>query len=721
MQRIIRSLPFAYRLLAALLFATVLAALSGCMSAAPPGAKQVEDGQWKLLGKNIGGQHYSALEGITKTNVATLGLAFEFNDFVVRGRTHRGMEATPLMIEGILYFSGPWGVAYAVNAQTGKHLWTFDPEADGQYARNACCDAVNRGVAVANGRLFTASTDGHLAAVDIRTGKQVWKVDTITNRKWNYSSSGAPAIAGKYVIIGNSGADMGARGYASAYDRATGKLAWRFWVVPGNPAAGPDENPDVTAARKSWPSDTRWELGLGGNPWDGMAYDPQTNTLFVGTGNGGPHPAWQRSRSGHITDQLYLSSIVALDAGTGRVKWHYQTTPGDNWDYAATSPFVMADINVGGKIRQVIMQAPKNGFFYVLDRNSGELLRASPYTPVNWARGVDMRTGRPILSDSGNYRGGAKVIWPSMAGGHSWAPMSYSPRTGLVYLPVFDAGASYSDLKRAEFVSGNANHGTHNAFAPFADPELNRQFQSGPSHGFEGRLKAWDPVKGEARWTSEPLTFINGGTLVSGDLVFQGAADGYLNGYDAANGKRLLHLFTGTGILAAPITYEIGGEQYVAVLAGFGGPQAGFFAPGTAAAQYENYERLIVLKLGGQKIPLPPTRASPARQPEPLAIDTSPAIMARGQQLYEKQCSRCHTLGGSPGNYPDLWNMAPETLASFNQIVSEGALRYAGMGSFSDSLSKDDIRAIKVFIVNDMITKRKNGQKAGAQFREATH
>jgi len=679
------------------------------------------DTQWPLQGRDQMGQRYTDLDQINAATIGRLGFAFEYKDFLVRGRTHRGMEATPLMVDGVLYVSGPWGVAYAVDARTGKPLWTYDPEAAGESARNACCDAVNRGVAVAGGRLFTASTDGHLAAVDIHSGKLLWKVDTIADRTWNYSSSGAPMIAGKYVVIGNSGADMGARGYASAYDQQTGRLVWRFWVVPGDPAQGPDENADVTLARATWPKDARWDLGLGGNPWDGFAFDPETNTVFIGTGNGGPHPRWKRSASGDAGDELYLSSIVAVDATTGRRKWHYQTTPGDSWDYAATSPFVMADMQIDGRTRKVIMQAPKNGFFYVLDRQTGELLRAAPYTPVNWASHVDLRTGRPVTTAASDYHDRPSVLWPSMAGGHAWTPMAFSPRTGLVYLPVYDAPASYQMRADAPFRPGTPNHGSHNAFAPFGDAALQAQYASGPAQSFEGRLKAWDPVKGVARWMSDPLPFLNGGTLVVGDLVFQGAADGKLRIHDAATGKVLRTIDIGTSIMAAPISYAIDGVQYIAFTAGYGGPQGGFFAPGTAPATYDNYERLIVLKLDGGAVPLPLRRRPVLASPIPSPIAATPAQIARGQALFEQQCNRCHVMGGAAGIYPDLWNMPPEIIDAFDMIVGEGALAEAGMGNFSSSLSKADIDAVKAFIVNDSIVKKRNGKQAGAQYKEATH
>lgn len=677
--------------------------------------------EWPLYGQGQMGQRAVENSRITSSNVKQLGFAFEFTDFVVRGRTHRAMETTPLMLDGVLYFSGPWGVAYAVDARTGQHLWTYDPDADGEAARNACCDAVSRGVAVAGKRLFTAGTDGQLAAVDIATGKELWKVDTIDNRQFNYSSTGAPFVAGDLVVIGNSGADMGARGYASAYDQATGKLRWRFWVVPGDPAAGPDENEDVTFARKTWPKDTRWELGLGGNPWDGFAYDPETDTVFIGTGNGGPHPSWRRSASGDTGDELYLSSIVAVDAKTGRRKWHYQTTPGDNWDYAATSPLVMADIEIDGAPRKVIMQAPKNGFFYVLDRETGELLRANAYTSVNWAKGVDPKTGRPILNPDGNYKDEAKIVWPSMAGGHAWTPMAYSEATGFVYLPVYDTAASYQLKDTAPFTPGSANHGTHNAFPPFTDPALEKRFENGPSQAFEGRLKAWNPKTGDAAWVSEPLPLLNGGTLVLGDMVVQGLSDGTLRFYDAKTGAVLHTIQIGTSIMAAPMSYVIDGEQYVAVTAGYGGPQGGFFAPGSAPAKYENYERLVVLKLEGAKVPLPPAHEPAAVNPLPAAIPATPAQMATGQTIFEKQCARCHLLGGADGIYPNLWNMDQTTADNFEAIVGQGAFAYAGMGNFSNVLSDSEIEALKAFILTDMRVKRTEGQQAGAQFREASH
>lgn len=704
----------------ALALATLLVSCSGA-SADPRDAALLQvpenPGDWPRPGRDMGDSYFSPLDGITASNAGKLGLAFEFTKFLTRGRMQYGLQSTPVMVDGTLYFSGPWGEAYALDAQTGAVKWTYDTNADGQYARNTCCGVVNRGIAVADGKVFVGALDGHLFALDKDSGKPVWQVDTFANRRWNYSLTGAPQIAGDVVMIGNAGADMGARGYVSAYDLKTGKLAWRFWSVPGDPAKGPDETPEVTAARKTWAADTRWDLGMGGTAWNGLAYDPATNTAYLGIGNGGPHPAWLRSRSGKVMDNLYLSSIVAVDADTGRLKWHYQETPGDSWDFTATAPMVLADLEIGGKRRQVIMQAPKNGIFYVLDRKTGELLRADPYTRINWAKGVDMKTGRPVLNPEADYRDGGKLIWPSGAGGHGWQPMAFSPRTGLVYIPVYDTGMDQSAVVPARFIPGNINQSTQGAFPPFAKDRLAGRLQG----NFEGRLKAWDPVAGKARWTSEALPFLNGGAMVAGDLVFQGNSSGFLDAYDAASGKKVMHLFLGSVLTAAPMTYELDGVQYVAILAGAGGPQGAFFGPGVVAAERENYQRLIVLKLDGGKVPLPSLRKPVQPGPLPAPIPASPAALKQGQALFMERCSRCHAAGGALAVYPNLWAMAPETVESFHQIVGQGAMAYGGMGKFSDQLSEAQIEAIRAWIVSDIIARRKGQTPNAAPISRQTH
>jgi quinohemoprotein ethanol dehydrogenase len=649
--------------------------------------------EWLLDGRDFANAHFSPLNQINGSNVARLGFAWEFRDFLSRGGIHHGMESNPVFVDGVVYFSGPWGNAYAVDARTGKLIWTYDSRADGQYARKACCDVVNRGVAVWKGKVYVGSLDGWLIALDARTGRPVWRVDTIVDRKFNTTVDGAPHVAGDNILIGNAGADMGSRGYISAYDAETGKLAWRFWAVPGDPRKGPDESSEVSFARKTWAKDTRWDLGGGGDPWDSILYDPQTGIAYLGMGNGGPLPRWLRSPKGG--DNLFLSSIVAVDARTGRMKWYFQETPGDSWDYTATAPMILADLRWNGRLRHVLMQAPKNGIFYVLDRQTGELLSAKPYTTVNWTDGIDARTGRPHLTAHADYSMNPQIVWPGSAGGHGWQPMSYDSATGLVYLPVYDAPTRYQTIPVSKFLPGGFNNGAAGSYPSFDAPRE-------PQPHMEGRLKAWNPQAGRAQWVSPALPFLVGGTLsTAGGLVFQGNADGNLSVYRANDGKLLKRIFTGTAIMAAPMTYMLDGVQYVAVLAGAGGPQNVSWSPDNAASRYENFERLLVSKLDGAIVPLPPRAKAPQREPAPARFEADALTLARGQERFEQQCARCHQEGGGVGAYPDLWNMPRAVADAFEDIVYRGALRYFGMGNFSDSLSKSDVAAIKAFIIDD--------------------
>lgn len=657
------------------------------------------------------GEHFTPLAQIDTTNVGRLGLAWEFRNFVVRGRTHRGMQASPLVGAGVLYFSGPWGVAYAVDARSGRLLWRYDPQADGQYGRASCCDIVNRGLALREGRLYIASPDGYLSALDARTGAVLWRVDTFVDRHWNYVITSAPYVADDKVVIGNAGADMGARGYVSAYDAATGRLAWRFWSVPGDPRKGPDETPDVTLARRTWSSDSRWDLGGGGAVWDSIAYDARARLVYFGTGNGDPHPRWLRSPGGG--DNLFICSIVAVDAVTGRLKWYYQEVPGDSWDFDATTPLVLADLTVHGQHRAVIMQAAKDGFFYVLDRLTGELLKADPFTYVNWASGVDLRSGRPRLTGRADYSTGPRIVWPSPAGGHGWQPMSFDPDTGLVYVPVYEAPVRIHAESPAKFLPGYMNQASAGQFPPFTDPAARAELRNQPAARLEARLKAWDPVHGRSAWQSATQPFGVGGTLsTGGGVVFEGDADGILSAYDARTGRVLLHLATGTAITAAPISYELDHIQYVAVLAGAGGAQGAVYAPEVAASHYQNFERLMVFRLDGAPTPLPPPVSPPPVQPTPPAMAIDEASLARGETLFREHCMRCHVIGGAFGEYPNLWNLPPATLAAFDAIVRGGAFRYAGMASFADVLTAEDASAIKSFIVSD--ERRRRAQAATA-------
>jgi len=370
------------------------------------------------------GMHFSPLSKIDAGNVASLGIAWTYDGIRVRGAVNRGLEATPIIVGGVMYVSGPWSIVYALDARTGHELWVYDPQVEGAWARKACCDVVNRGVAVWKGKVYVGSLDGYLIALDAHTGHLLWKTDTLVDRTRAYVVGDAPAIAGNNVVIGNGGADMGVRGYVSAYDLETGALAWRFFTVPGDPAKG-FEHPELAAAAKTWDPHSRWEYGGGGTAWDSIVYDPELDLVYVGTGNAGPHPRWTRSPSGG--DNLYLASILAIHASTGRLAWYYQTTPGESWDYTATQNMILADLKIGNQIRKVLLQAPKNGFFYVLDRRTGELISAEKYATVTWADRVDLASGRPVLAAQGDYeKGPSWFIQPT--GAHTTGSRCLSAR-----------------------------------------------------------------------------------------------------------------------------------------------------------------------------------------------------------------------------------------------------------------------------------------------------
>jgi quinohemoprotein ethanol dehydrogenase len=650
--------------------------------------------EWKELGGNTAQNRFSPLHAINEKTVGRLGFAAGFEDFVVRGRTHHGVEATPLMVGRTLYFTGPWSVVYAVDAVTGAHRWTYDPHVDGQYARRACCDVVNRGVAYDNGRVYVGTLDGYLIALDAGSGKTVWKADTLIDHSRSYTITGAPCIADGKVVIGNGGADMGVRGYVSAFDLNSGKLAWRFFTVPGDPAKGPDESAAITLARRTWSPRSRWDIGGGGTAWDSIVFDPATDLLLIGVGNGGPHPVWLRSPGGG--DNLFLSSIIAVDPRSGALRWYYQTTPGDSWDFTATQNIILAELPWHGRSEKVLMQAPKNGFFYILNRENGALLAADKYTYANWADHVDLATGKAVKTALGDYSLSQKIVWPAATGGHNWQPMSYSPMAGLVYIPVLEGPMGFSMLPSLALRPGSGETGTNVRLPPFASRP-----SGAPPDTMTASLEAWDPIKKKVAWKTPAASYWSaGGTLATaGGLVFEGNTDGIFNAYSATSGKRLKSIDTGSSIMAAPITYDVDGVQYVAVLAGYGGAYAPLFVPNSAPLRYENPERLIIFKLGGGDVPKPPLRSPPKNDPAPLsAAAVDPQLIARGQSLYLANCARCHAYGPSAGVFPALWPLSQDADRNFEDIVYGGALRYAGMAPFSDVLSKADVLAIRAFL-----------------------
>ena len=483
---------------------------------------------WPAVGLDFGETRFSKLDQINTGNVKNLGLAWSYDL-----ESARGVEATPIVVDGIMYVSAPWSVVHAIDARTGKKIWTFDPEVARDKGYRGCCDVVNRGVALHKGKVFVGAYDGRLIALDAASGKKVWEKDTIIDHKHSYTITGAPRVANGKVIIGNGGAEYGVRGYVTAYDAETGSQAWRWFVVPGDPSK-PYEDKSMAAAAKTWdPAGNYWVNGGGGTVWDSITFDPDLNTVYLGTGNGSP---WNRNlRSPAGGDNLYLASIVALNADTGKYLWHYQETPGDNWDYTSTQPMILADITIDGAPRKVILHAPKNGFFFVIDRTNGKFISAKNFVDVNWATGYDAN-GRPIEVPEARSPDKSFDTVPGPYGAHNWHPMSFNPNTGLVYLPAQNIPVNLTGQKNwkhdakqpGEFMG---NLGWNVGYAINATP---------PKAPMFGRLIAWDPVKQKEVWRQEHVSPWNGGTLTTaGNLVFQGTADGRFVAYNATKGEKL--------------------------------------------------------------------------------------------------------------------------------------------------------------------------------------
>lgn len=649
-----------------------------------------EAGQWMSHGRTYDEQRFSPLDKISTSNVKNLGLTW-FADL----DSNRGQEATPIVVDGVIYISTAWSKVKAYRATTGEKLWDYDPHVPGAWAVNGCCDVVNRGVAVWEGKVFVGTFDGRLVALDAKTGKPVWDVNTIDKTK-PYTITGAPRVVKGHVLIGNGGAEPGVRGYVSAYDAATGKLDWRFYTVPGNPANG-FESPTLEKAAKTWNGEW-WKLGGGGTVWDSMAYDPQLDLLYIGVGNGSP---WNHTiRSNGKGDNLFLSSIVALKPDDGSYVWHYQSTNGENWDHTATQQIVLADLNINGTKRRVVMQAPKNGFFYVLDAKTGELISAKNITEVSWATGIDMKTGRPIENPAARYDETGKLYHSlqNPNGAHNWHSMSFSPITGLVYIPIHSASFVYGKetgfkVKPMAFnvgadFSGNAPANAKEAAAAVASAT--------------GRLIAWDPIAQKEVWRVERAGPANGGALsTAGGIVFQGTGSGDFTALDAKTGTALWSSPTQTGVIAAPITYEIDGKQYVAIVVGTGGSWAMIGGDqNTKGFTLPNISRLLVYAIDGAA-KLPPAPQRPERKLNPPPATASAKTVGAGAGLYGTYCGNCHGAGAvNLGILPDLrYSAAIQTEEAFRKIVLEGALEDGGMASFAPVLDKPAAESIRAFVI----------------------
>jgi len=649
-----------------------------------------EPQNWLAHGRTWSEQRYSPLHEINDSNVDELGLAWYFDL-----DTARGQQATPIVVDGVMYTTSAWSKVQVLDAKTGRLKWQFDPEVPKAWDAKACCGVQNRGAAVWKGRVYVGTLDGRLIALDAETGDVDWEVQT-TDRSLSYSITGAPRVVGDKVIIGNGGAEYGVRGYVTAYDAETGEQIWRFWTVPGNPADG-FENDTMEMAAKTWNGEW-WSQGGGGTAWDSFAYDPDLDLLYIGTGNGSP---WARAlRSPGGGDNLFLCSIVAVHADTGEYAWHYQTVPGDTWDYTSVQHMILAELEIGGRQRKVIMQAPKNGFFYVIDRATGELISAENYMPTNWATGIDIRTGRPVEVPSARYDEtlAAMKIVPGPQGAHNWMPMSYNPDTGLVYFPARQISNNYrldTEFRRRPV---GVNLGT-NYWDPFE--EIN---ELPPEFGADNReeLLAWDPVRQQAAWRVALPAINNGGVLsTAGNLVFQGDTAERLVAYDARSGDRLWSADAQTGIMAPPITYAIDGEQYVAVVAGWGAVTALIYGPTVNPdGTKRNISRVLAFKLSGNTV-LPDKPPLPAR-PEPPEPFGSQAMVDGGAGIYRRNCGGCHGIDAVGGGVlPDL-RFSPMIASeeAFRSVVIDGALADRGMISFAEVMSAADAEALRAWLVS---------------------
>ena len=648
-----------------------------------------QPGNWLTYGRTYSEQRFSPLKQIDDHNAARLGLAWYFDL-----DTHRGQEATPIVVDGVMYFSTAWSKVFALNAATGARLWSYDPKVPKQWGANACCDVVNRGVADWQGKIYIGTLDGRLIALDAASGEPVWEQLTI-DPKWRYTITGAPRIVKSKVMIGNGGAEFGVRGYVSAYDAQTGKLAWRFYTVPGDPLK-PFEQPILARAAKTWTGEW-WKFGGGGTVWDAFAYDPELDLLYIGVGNGGPWNEKYRSPKGG--ENLLTCSIVALKPDTGEYVWHYQENAADDWDYDSSEQIILADIPIEGKTRKVLLHAPKNGFFYVIDRETGALISAKPFTFINWATGVDMKTGRPIESATARYpRVGSSPIVPGPLGAHSWQPMSYSPLTGLTYIPVNEVGFNYKSEEDFEFKSLALNFGIDMVAAGMPqDPKIKQSILD----SVKGRLVAWDPVHQKQAWAVERPGPWNGGTLATaGNLVFEGTAAGHFEAYRADAGEKVWSFDAQTGVMAGPVTYTVNGEQYVAVLAGWGGVfplVAGEVA--FKSGRVRNISRMLAFKLNGKtSLPPPPPVEEPVLNPP--ASTTTAAQIHHGEAVYQRFCSACHgDVAVSGGVLPDLRYSSTLTSERWFKIVREGAYQSLGMVPFGKEVSQQDAADIRAYVI----------------------
>ena len=654
--------------------------------------------EWLTYGGGYDEQRYSLLTGINKDNLDQLKPAWTYEM-----RRTRGVEATSLVVDGVIYVTGSWSIVYALDAKTGKELWVHDPAVPGETAVKGCCGPVNRGVAYYEGKIFSATFDGRLQALDANTGNVIWSVVTVDPSK-PYTITGAPRTAKGLVFIGNGGAELGVRGYLSAYDANTGDLVWRFYTTP-NPKKAPDgaasDSIFASYANDSWGDSGAWTIvGGGGTVWDSIAYDTVNDNIVFGVGNGSPWNAALRDPDSD-GDNLFLSSIVAVDASTGAYKWHFQTTPREQWDYTATQHIMLADLPLGenGELRRVVMQAPKNGYFYVLDAKTGAFIHADTLAPVTWSEGLD-ENGRPTISEAARDTKNGALVQPNTHGAHNWHPMAFNRETGFVYIPTVMMGGAFKDIDMATAVGSSRALGYDvSAIVP---AEYKPAFLESIRSRNMGALSAWDPVANKLAWRQITATRDNSGILsTAAGLVFQGDLNGDFFAYDAATGDVLWQADVGNGMMAAPSTYEIDGEQYIVLGTGPGGAYNLVFGFDHDEPAQPALGRIVAFKIGGDaEIPhLDAATVEPTPKTDSFGDKD---MISLGLNRYANFCAGCHgVLAISGGTTPDLrWSYISADKNAWDSVVADGVLNDNGMISFSGLLSAEEIEAIRAYVIN---------------------